>query len=198
MLSFVGTVATLTTTQGTVIAIFMFPLDLKTIAVESILTAALQVSSIRESRSDDKRFSIFTGTKRLHLRAETRDDRMAWMDALQAVKDMFPRLSNSELMAPVDNVVVSTEKLRQRLLEESLSEAAIQDSEQIVRSEFAVLQSQLMVLKQKHWLLLDTLRQLEVHVMISRKKLDNRIGNSSSVSTAQNPLDRSASESPPN
>ncbi|KAG5524976.1 hypothetical protein RHGRI_031608 [Rhododendron griersonianum] len=119
------------------------------------------VSSIRESRSDDKRFSIFTGTKRLHLRAETRDDRMAWMDALQAVKDMFPRLSNGELMAPVDNVVVSTEKLRQRLLEEGLSEAAIQDSEQIVRSEFAVLQSQLMVLKQKHWLLLDTLRQLE-------------------------------------
>ncbi|KAF7127383.1 hypothetical protein RHSIM_Rhsim11G0065900 [Rhododendron simsii] len=135
---------------------------LKTIAVESILTAALQVSSIRESRSDDKRFSIFTGTKRLHLRAETRDDRMAWMDALQAVKDMFPRLSNSELMAPVDNVVVSTEKLRQRLLEEGLSEAAIQDSEQIVRSEFAVLQSQLMVLKQKHWFLLDTLRQLEI------------------------------------
>ncbi|KAI8531261.1 hypothetical protein RHMOL_Rhmol11G0122900 [Rhododendron molle] len=120
-----------------------------------------EVSSIRESRSDDKRFSIFTGTKRLHLRAETRDDRMAWMDALQAVKDMFPRLSNSELMAPVDNVVVSTEKLRQRLLEEGLSESAIQDSEQIVRSEFAVLQSQLMVLKQKHWVLLDTLRQLE-------------------------------------
>lgn len=34
--------------------------------------------------------------------------------------------------------------------------------------------------------------------MISRKKHDNRIGNSSSVSTAQSPLDRSASESPPN
>ncbi|KAH7833516.1 hypothetical protein Vadar_007082 [Vaccinium darrowii] len=121
----------------------------------------LKVSSIRESKSDDKRFSIFTGTKRLHLRAETRDDRVAWMDALQAVKDMFPRLSNSELMAPVDNVVVSTEKLRQRLLQEGASEAAIQDSEQIMRNEFAVLQNQLMVLKQKHWLLLDTLRQLE-------------------------------------
>lgn len=158
----------------------------------------MQVSSIRESKSDDKRFSIFTGTKRLHLRAETRDDRVAWMDALQAVKDMFPRLSNSELMAPVDNVVVSTEKLRQRLLQEGASEAAIQDSEQIMRNEFAVLQNQLMVLKQKHWLLLDTLRQLEVHVMISRKNHDNRIGNSSSVSTAQSPLDRSASESPPN
>ncbi|GMP79283.1 hypothetical protein CsSME_00034893 [Camellia sinensis var. sinensis] len=121
----------------------------------------LKVSSIRESRSDDKRFSIFTGTKRLHLRAETREDRVAWTEALQAVKDMFPRMSNSELMAPVDNVVVSTEKLRLRLLEEHVREEAIQDSEQIMRNEFAALQNQLMVLKQKYRLLLDTLRQLE-------------------------------------
>ncbi|XVF64636.1 hypothetical protein PTKIN_Ptkin09bG0183800 [Pterospermum kingtungense] len=121
----------------------------------------LKVSSIRESRSDDKRFSIFTGTKRLHLRAETRDDRVAWMEALQAVKDMFPRMSNSELMAPMDNVAVSTEKLRQRLMQEGVSESAIQDSEQIMRTEFAALQNQLVLLKQKQWLLIDTLRQLE-------------------------------------
>lgn len=121
----------------------------------------LKVSSIRESKSDDKRFSIFTGTKRLHLRADTREDRAAWMDALQAVKDMFPRMSNSELMAPLQNVSVSTEKLRQRLLEEGVTEAAIQDSEQIMRNEFAALQNQLLLLKQKQWLLFDTLRQLE-------------------------------------
>ncbi|CAN4121068.1 unnamed protein product [Withania somnifera] len=121
----------------------------------------LKVSSIRESRSDDRRFSIFTGTKRLHLRAETREDRIAWMEALQAVKDMFPRMSNGELMAPVDNVAVSTEKLRQQLLKEGMSEAAIQDSELIMRNEFASLQNQLMLLKQKHRMLMDTLRQLE-------------------------------------
>ncbi|KAL0438043.1 UNVERIFIED_CONTAM: Oxysterol-binding protein-related protein 1C [Sesamum latifolium] len=121
----------------------------------------LKVSSIRESRSDDKRFSIFTGTKRLHLRAESREDRMTWMEALQAVKDMFPRISNSELMAPVDNLSVSTEKLRQRLLKEAVSETAIQESELIMKNEFASLQKQLMILKQKHWLLMDTLRQLE-------------------------------------
>ncbi|KAL0326238.1 UNVERIFIED_CONTAM: Oxysterol-binding protein-related protein 1C [Sesamum radiatum] len=121
----------------------------------------LKVSSIRESRSDDKRFSIFTGTKRLHLRAESREDRMTWMEALQAVKDMFPRISNSELMAPVDNLSVSTEKLRQRLLKEAVSEAAIQETELIMKNEFASLQKQLMILKQKHWLLMDTLRQLE-------------------------------------
>ncbi|XP_061967743.1 oxysterol-binding protein-related protein 1C-like isoform X2 [Populus nigra] len=121
----------------------------------------LKVSSIRESRSDDKRFSIFTGTKRLHLRAETREDRLAWMEALQAVKDMFPRMSNSELMAPLDNVAVSTEKLRQRLQEEGVREEVIQDGEQIMRTEFAALQNQIVLLKQKQWLLIDTLRQLE-------------------------------------
>ena len=42
------------------------------------------------------------------MRAETREERMAWMDALQAVKDMFPRMYNSELMASIDNVAVST------------------------------------------------------------------------------------------
>lgn len=116
---------------------------------------------MRESRSDDKRFSIFTGTKRLHLRAESREDRVAWVEALQAVKDMFPRMSNSELMAPVDGAAVSTEKLRQRLVEEGLTEEAIQESEQIMRTEFAGLQTQLTLLKQKQWLLIDTLRQLE-------------------------------------
>ncbi|XP_010544433.1 PREDICTED: oxysterol-binding protein-related protein 1C isoform X1 [Tarenaya hassleriana] len=121
----------------------------------------LKVSSIRESRSDDKRFSIFTGTKRLHLRAETREDRTAWMEALQAVKDMFPRISNSELMAPTNNLAVSTEKLRQLLMEEGVAESAIQECEQIMRSEFSSLQSQLLLLKQKQWLLTDTLRQLE-------------------------------------
>lgn len=121
----------------------------------------LKVSSIRESRSDDKRFSIFTGTKRLHLRAETREDRVAWMDALQAVKELFPRMSNSELMAPMDFLSVSTDRIRQRLLSEGVSETAIQDTENIMKTEFAALQNQLLLLKQKQWQLIDTLRHLE-------------------------------------
>ncbi|KAM7253323.1 hypothetical protein ACFE04_025941 [Oxalis oulophora] len=121
----------------------------------------LKVSSIRVSKSDDKKFSIFTGTKRLHLRADTREDRIVWVEALQAVKDLFPRMSNGELMASVGDVVVSTDKLRLRLQQEGVPEAAIQDSEQIMRNEFAAMQNQLIVLKQKQWLLIDTLRQLE-------------------------------------
>ncbi|GMI82894.1 OSBP(oxysterol binding protein)-related protein 1C [Hibiscus trionum] len=121
----------------------------------------LKVSSIHESKSDEKRFSIYTGTKMLHLRAETRDDRVAWMKALQAVKDLFPRIPNRELMAQVNDTVVSTEKLRQRLMQEGVSESAIQDSEQIMRTEVSALQKQLLLLKQKQCLLNDTLRQLE-------------------------------------
>lgn len=108
---------------------------------------------------------------------------MAWMEALQAVKDMFPRISNSELMAPVDNVAISTEKLRHRLVEEGVSEAAIQDSEQIMRNEYAALQNQLLLLKQKQVTLIDTLRQLEVHLMKSRKLHANQTGYSWWIST---------------
>jgi ribosomal protein S8 len=89
---------------------------------------------------------------------------------LQAVKDMFPRISNSELMALVDNVTISTDKLRNRLLEEGVSESAIQDSEQIMKTEFAALQNQLVLLKQKHSILIDTLRHLEVHKFNSKLK----------------------------
>ncbi|XP_047332313.1 oxysterol-binding protein-related protein 1C-like [Impatiens glandulifera] len=121
----------------------------------------LKVSSIRKSRSDDKKFSVFTGTKRMHLRGETTDDRETWMVALQAVKDMFPRVSNSELMAQADNVTLSTEKLRQRLLEEGVRDAAIQDSEYIMKKEFSSLHNHLLLLKQKQLLLIDTMRQLE-------------------------------------
>ncbi|KAL6637693.1 hypothetical protein ACP70R_025265 [Stipagrostis hirtigluma subsp. patula] len=124
----------------------------------------LKVSTVRESRSDDRRFSIFSGTKRLHLRAETREDRAAWLEALRATKEMFPRMSSSEMVGPGDTaaaVAVSTERLRQRLLQEGVSEAAIADSERIVQAEFESLHKQLVLLKQKHAFLLETLRQLE-------------------------------------
>ncbi|KAI3673077.1 hypothetical protein L6452_39187 [Arctium lappa] len=117
----------------------------------------LKVSSIHESRSDDRRFSIFTGTKKLHLKAKTQEDQMEWLEALQAVKRMFPRMSNSELMNPIR---VSTEKLRERLLEEGVNEAVIQETERIMRSEFSEMQDQLVLLRKKVCLLIDTLQML--------------------------------------
>ncbi|XP_037462592.1 oxysterol-binding protein-related protein 1C-like [Triticum dicoccoides] len=125
----------------------------------------LKVSTVRESRSDDRRFSIFSGTKRLHLRAETREDRAAWLEALRATKEMFPRMSTSEMVGPGDTAAaaaVSTERLKKRLQQEGVSDAAIADSERIVREEFEALHKHLVLLKQKQTLLLDMLRHLEI------------------------------------
>jgi len=123
-----------------------------------------QVSSVRSSKSDDKRLSIFTGTKTLHLRCVCREDRAMWIEALQSAKDLFPRTLTSSDLATSEDIVVSTEKLRSRLSQEGISEATINDCESIMLSEVSYLQSKLKYLQQKHVMLLDTLKQLEVSV----------------------------------
>ncbi|ONK77662.1 uncharacterized protein A4U43_C02F9150, partial [Asparagus officinalis] len=121
----------------------------------------LKVSSVRASKSDDKRLYIFSGTKTLHLRCDSREDRSAWIEALLSAKDLIPRMLSSSDLAPTIDFSVSTEKLRERLLQEGLKEGAVKDCESIMLSEFTELQNQLKSLHQKHIVLLDTLRQLE-------------------------------------
>ncbi|KAL3835632.1 hypothetical protein ACJIZ3_010368 [Penstemon smallii] len=121
----------------------------------------LKVSSVRASKSDDKRLSIFTGTKTLHLRCQSREDRASWIEALLVAKDKFPRLLTSNDLAPSDEFVVSTEKLRCRLMQEGINETVVKDCESIMLSEVAEMQNQLKTLQLKHILLLDTLRRLE-------------------------------------
>ncbi|PRQ19906.1 putative oxysterol-binding protein [Rosa chinensis] len=123
--------------------------------------SGLQVSSIRASKSDDKRLSIFTGTKTLHLRCLSREDRAAWIEALLAAKDLFPRVLSSNDLVPSEDIVVSTEKLRLRLAHEGVGEPVIKDCESIMLLEVSELQNQLKALQSKHVMLLDTLRQLE-------------------------------------
>ncbi|KAG0456428.1 hypothetical protein HPP92_024216 [Vanilla planifolia] len=121
----------------------------------------LKVSSVRSSKSDDKRLSIFTGTKTLHLRCDSREDRCAWIEALLTAKDLFPRFPTSYDLATSVDVIISTEKLRARLLQEGLDEKVIKDCESIVLSETSELRNQLKFLQQKHIVLLDALRLLE-------------------------------------
>ncbi|KAM0835739.1 hypothetical protein ACQ4PT_062745 [Festuca glaucescens] len=158
----------------------------------------LKVSTVRESRSDDRRFSIFSGTKRLHLRAETREDRAVWLEALRATKEMFPRMSTSEMVGPGDTaaaVAVSTERLRQRLQQEGVGEAAIADSERIVRAEFEALHKQLVLLKQKQALLLDTLRHLETEkVDLENTLVDESQRQSKEYGSASRPRNEKYSE----
>ncbi|KAL3368548.1 hypothetical protein AABB24_009418 [Solanum stoloniferum] len=121
----------------------------------------LKVSSVRASKSDDKRLSIFTGTKTLHLRCQSREDRTTWIEALGVAKDQFPRLLSSGDFASSEDFIVSTEKLRSRLVQEGMGEAVIKDCESIMLHEVAELQNQIKALQLKHIMLLDTLRQLE-------------------------------------
>ncbi|KAL3501095.1 hypothetical protein ACH5RR_035544 [Cinchona calisaya] len=121
----------------------------------------LKVSSVRASKSDDKRLSIFTGTKTLHLRCATREDRTSWVEALLVAKDQFPRMLSNSDFATSEEFVVSTEKLRSRLLLEGVGETVVKDCESIMLNELAELQNQLKVLQVKHIMLLDRLRQLE-------------------------------------
>ncbi|KAL6566539.1 Oxysterol-binding protein-related protein 1D [Orobanche gracilis] len=121
----------------------------------------LKVSSARASKSDDKRLCIFTGTKTLHLRCQSKEDRASWIEALMVAKDKFPRLLTSNELAPPEEIVVSTEKLRSRLTQEGISETVVRDCESIMLGEFALLQNQLKNLQLKHFLLLSALRRLE-------------------------------------
>lgn len=127
-----------------------------------------QVSSVRASKSDDKRLSIFTGTKTLHLRCISREDRAMWIEALQSAKDLFPRSLTSSDLATSEDIVVSTEKLRSRLSQEGIAEAIIKDCESIMLAEVSYLQDHLKFLHQKHVMLLDTLKQLEVFIFPSK------------------------------
>ncbi|XP_073139172.1 oxysterol-binding protein-related protein 1D [Henckelia pumila] len=121
----------------------------------------LKVSSVRASKSDDKRLSIFSGTRTLHLRCESKEDRASWIEALLVAKDKFPRLLTSNDLASSEEFIVSTEKLRARLVQDGISETVVKDCESIMLGELSEIQNQLRTLQLKHILLLDTLRRLE-------------------------------------
>ncbi|OVA06728.1 Oxysterol-binding protein [Macleaya cordata] len=123
----------------------------------------LKISSFRESKSDDRKFYIFTATKTLHLRTDSKKDRVAWIHALVSTRSLFTLrpLNDDKLSLIRKDMSISTEKLRGRLLEEGINEALVKDCEQIMLSEFSELQGQLKVLCEERSNLLDTLRQLE-------------------------------------
>lgn len=122
----------------------------------------LKVSSLRISRSDDKKFYIYTGTKTLHLRAETIADRSDWFQVLSAAKDLFPRTPMlMGVVAPFEEITISTEKLREKLLECGLTEEKVKECEDVMLAEFSDVKEQLKVMQQRRLTLLERLRLLE-------------------------------------
>lgn len=121
------------------------------------------MSSFRESRSDDRKFYIFTATKTLHLRTNSKKERAAWIEALVSTRNLFMRgPANDNISLLPRDISISTEKLKSRLIDEGISEGLIKDCEKIMLSEFSEVQAQLKVLSEERSSLLDTLRQLEV------------------------------------
>lgn len=125
------------------------------------LAFVLQISSFRESKSDDRKFYIFTATKTLHLRTDSRKDRVAWIQALVSTRSLYPLNGHHLSLAPY-HISVSTERLKKRLLEEGSSENLVKECEQIMLAEFSDLQEKLQILCQERSGLFDTIRQLEV------------------------------------
>ncbi|CAL5432682.1 unnamed protein product [Camellia sinensis] len=122
----------------------------------------LKVSSFRESKSDGRRFYIFTATKTLHLRTSSKRDRVAWIEALVSSRNLFYlRPLNDSLSLVPSDISISTDRLKKRLIEAGISDVLVKDCEQIMRSEFLGIQGQFKLLCQERSNLLDTLRQLE-------------------------------------
>ncbi|KAJ8449386.1 hypothetical protein Cgig2_002518 [Carnegiea gigantea] len=122
----------------------------------------LKVSSFRESRSDDRRFYIFTATKTLHLRTNSKQERELWLEALASTKSLCSRrpLNDNPPVSP-GSFSICTERLKKRLVEEGVNNSLVRDCEQIMLSEFTEVQGQLKLLCEERSNLLDTLRQLE-------------------------------------
>ncbi|CAL9207136.1 unnamed protein product [Musa hybrid cultivar] len=120
----------------------------------------LKVSSFRESKTDDRRFYIFSPTKTLRLRTRSSIDRVAWIQALILATKEFAL--HREISFIPNDASISTEKLRARMQIEGLDESLIRDCEQIIHSEFSEYHRQLKLQYEEHLSSLSTFhRQLE-------------------------------------
>ncbi|KAJ8511695.1 hypothetical protein OPV22_002129 [Ensete ventricosum] len=117
----------------------------------------LKISSFRESKTDDRRFYIVSPTKTLHLRTYSSIDRVAWIQALiLATKEISINRGVSFMQ---NDVLISTEKLRDRMQAEGLDETVIKDCEQIMHLEFAEYHRQLKLRYEQHLTSIGTFHQ---------------------------------------
>ena len=102
------------------------------------------MSAFRESKSDDRRFYIFSPTKTLHLKTDSKDDRVAWIEALILARSVYSLRSLSGRITFVQSdISILTARNQNRMHQEALNESLIQDCEQIMLSEFSSYRKQL-------------------------------------------------------
>lgn len=94
-----------------------------------------------------------------------KEERAAWIEALASARNLFSlrRINDKSPIIHYD-ISLSTERLKQRLIDEGTSEVLVKDCEQIMLSEFSEIQGQVRLLCEERSNLLDTLRQLEVRL----------------------------------
>ncbi|KAJ6826379.1 oxysterol-binding protein-related protein 2A-like isoform X1 [Iris pallida] len=131
----------------------------------------LKISAFRESKSDDRRFYIFSPTKTLHLRTKSKRERVAWIEALILGRSVYSLRSLSGSIPFIQNsLCFSTEKLGDCMRKEGLSEEFIKDCQQIVLSEFSEFQDQLKLRCEENLSLLGTFQQ---HLELEEINMDD-------------------------
>ncbi|XBI53602.1 hypothetical protein VPH35_035798 [Triticum aestivum] len=87
-----------------------------------------KVSSFRDSKSDDKRFYIFSPTKALKLKTYSKDDRVSVVEALVLVRSVYSLRSLSGRITLVQSdISILTARNQNRMHQEALNETLIQD-----------------------------------------------------------------------
>lgn len=121
------------------------------------------------SKSDDRRFYIFSRTETLHLKTDSEKDRVAWIEALvlASKKHSFRTLSERITCLP-NGIPFSTERLRDRMRVEGLREDVIKDCEQIMLSELSEYHRRVKIHYEDHINFFGTVQQqLEVTCALS-------------------------------
>lgn len=81
----------------------------------------LQVATLRESSADFRKFYVHSGTSVLPLRAESKEDRWVWMQALQTSKGSWEGMTPAEASAlkrdAAARIVAQDEQFMAHLLE---------------------------------------------------------------------------------
>uniref|UniRef100_N1QVX6 Uncharacterized protein n=1 Tax=Aegilops tauschii TaxID=37682 RepID=N1QVX6_AEGTA len=92
------------------------------------LFSTSMVSSFRDSKSDDKRFYIFSPTKALKLKTCSKDDRVSVVEALVLVRSVYSlRLLSGRITLVHSDISILTARNQNRMHQEALNESLIQD-----------------------------------------------------------------------
>ncbi|XP_042472370.1 oxysterol-binding protein-related protein 2A-like isoform X1 [Zingiber officinale] len=129
-------------------------------SAKSVGIVYLKVSSFRESKSDDRRFYIFSRTKTLHLRTDSEKDRVTWIQALVLARSVYSFRTLSERISSLSNgITFSTDRLRDHMHAEGLREDVIRDCEHIMLSELSEYHRRVKLQYEEHLKFLATVEQ---------------------------------------